>query len=134
MEIGCEIRSTAAADRFVDVLGLKSVFAAFMGKIHKTSVRKLEPDEKHDEETRAVSVLASLFTGTFFSCLSGPKGWRSPPLRLSMACPWAQLLTHHSSLGMDHTGYHVGLDTNNYATAAAAAASRQKELTEGANH
>jgi hypothetical protein len=59
-------RSTAAAERFVDVLGLKSVFAAFMGKITRTSVRKLEPDEKADEETRAVSVLASLFTGTSF--------------------------------------------------------------------
>ena len=51
----------------MDVLGLKSVFAAFMGKINKTSVRKLEPDEKADEELRAVSVLASLFTGTSFA-------------------------------------------------------------------
>ena len=39
-------RSTAATERFVDVLGLKSAFAAFMGKIKATSLRKLTPEEK----------------------------------------------------------------------------------------
>ena len=57
-------RCPAGTERFVDVLGLKSVFAAFMGKIKATAKRKLTPDEKMDEETRSISLLGSLFMVT----------------------------------------------------------------------
>ena len=94
----------------MDVLGLKSVFAAFMGKIHKTSVRKLEPDEKHDEETRAVSVLASLFTGTFSPAsqgqrVGGPHLYvsRWPARGLIVDSP---LLTRNGSYGLPRRSRH----------------------------
>eukprot|EP00242_Pyramimonas_sp_CCMP2087_P011677 CAMPEP_0198198424 /NCGR_PEP_ID=MMETSP1445-20131203/1901_1 /TAXON_ID=36898 /ORGANISM="Pyramimonas sp., Strain CCMP2087" /LENGTH=584 /DNA_ID=CAMNT_0043867989 /DNA_START=217 /DNA_END=1968 /DNA_ORIENTATION=+ len=56
-------RCPAGCERFVDVLGLKSAFAAFMGKVHKTTKRKLTPEEKEEEEQRAISLVASLFLG-----------------------------------------------------------------------
>lgn len=43
------------------MLGLKSVFAALMGKIKATAKRKLTAEEKRDEEARATSLLGSLF-------------------------------------------------------------------------
>eukprot|EP01018_Ginkgo_biloba_P030882 Gb_25207 [translate_table: standard] len=51
-----------ACERFVDVLGLKTVFAAFMGKI---PVNKKSQGERYQEELeeRIVSLVASLFDG-----------------------------------------------------------------------
>ncbi|KAI4389358.1 hypothetical protein MLD38_001590 [Melastoma candidum] len=53
-----------ACERFVDVLGLKSAFAAFMGKI---PVNKKEKRERYREEMeeRIISLIASLFGGIF---------------------------------------------------------------------
>jgi len=56
-------RCPAGCERFVEVLGLKSVFAALMGKIKATAKRKLTAEEKRDEEARATSLLGSLFMG-----------------------------------------------------------------------
>ena len=51
-----------ACAAFVDALGLKSAFAAFMGKGQKTSLKSGESSARAREtEERAVSVIASLF-------------------------------------------------------------------------
>lgn len=52
----------AACERFVDVLGLKTLFAAFMGKI---PVNKKNQGERYKEELeeRIISLTASLFDG-----------------------------------------------------------------------
>lgn len=51
-----------ACERFVDVLGLKTAFAAFMGKI---PINKKNKKERYNEELeeRVVSLIASLFGG-----------------------------------------------------------------------
>ncbi|KAK7290290.1 hypothetical protein RIF29_04601 [Crotalaria pallida] len=51
-----------ACERFVDVLGLKTVFAAFMGKIPISKKNKKERYQEELEE-RIVSLIASLFGG-----------------------------------------------------------------------
>ncbi|KAK9950615.1 hypothetical protein M0R45_006096 [Rubus argutus] len=51
-----------ACERFIDVLGLKTAFAAFMGKV---PINKNEKKERYQEELeeRIVSLIASLFGG-----------------------------------------------------------------------
>eukprot|EP00899_Mesostigma_viride_P004213 jgi/Mesvir1/13793/Mv15956-RA.2 len=49
-----------ACERFVEVLGLKTVFAVFMGKAHKGKKSDVTPEE---EEGRALSIIASLGDG-----------------------------------------------------------------------
>ncbi|PIA64088.1 hypothetical protein AQUCO_00201404v1 [Aquilegia coerulea] len=51
-----------ACERFVDVLGLKTVFAAFMGKIPVSKKNKKESYQEELEE-RLISLIASLFGG-----------------------------------------------------------------------
>ncbi|XP_026408021.1 beta-catenin-like protein 1 [Papaver somniferum] len=51
-----------ACERFVDVLGLKTAFAAFMGKIPSTKKNKKESYQEELEE-RLISLIASLFGG-----------------------------------------------------------------------
>ncbi|GMH11286.1 hypothetical protein Nepgr_013127 [Nepenthes gracilis] len=51
-----------ACERFVDVLGLKTAFAAFMGKIPISKKNKKERYQE-DIEERIVSIIASLFGG-----------------------------------------------------------------------
>uniref|UniRef100_A0A2N9FGD6 Beta-catenin-like protein 1 N-terminal domain-containing protein n=1 Tax=Fagus sylvatica TaxID=28930 RepID=A0A2N9FGD6_FAGSY len=51
-----------ACERFVDVLGLKTAFAAFMGKIPVSKKNKKERYQEELEE-RVVSLIASLFGG-----------------------------------------------------------------------
>ncbi|KAF5186105.1 Beta-catenin-like protein [Thalictrum thalictroides] len=51
-----------ACERFVDVLGLKTVFAAFMGKIPVSKKNKKESQQEELEE-RLISLIASLFGG-----------------------------------------------------------------------
>ncbi|KAJ0044013.1 hypothetical protein Pint_18287 [Pistacia integerrima] len=51
-----------ACERFVDVLGLKTAFAAFMGKIPLSKKNKKEQYQEELEE-RLVSLIASLFGG-----------------------------------------------------------------------
>ncbi|KAJ6396579.1 hypothetical protein OIU77_021583 [Salix suchowensis] len=51
-----------ACERFVDVLGLKTAFAAFMGKIPMSKKNKKERYQEELEE-RVVSLIASLFGG-----------------------------------------------------------------------
>lgn len=51
-----------ACERFVDVLGLKTVFAAFMGKIPISKKNKKESYQEELEE-RLISLIASLFDG-----------------------------------------------------------------------
>ncbi|KAJ7960005.1 Beta-catenin-like protein 1-like [Quillaja saponaria] len=51
-----------ACERFVDVLGLKTAFAAFMGKIPVSKKNKRESYQEELEE-RIVSLIASLFGG-----------------------------------------------------------------------
>ncbi|KAG2713934.1 hypothetical protein I3843_03G007400 [Carya illinoinensis] len=51
-----------ACERFVDVLGLKTAFAAFMGKIPMSKKNKKERYQEELEE-RIVSLIASLFGG-----------------------------------------------------------------------
>lgn len=53
---------TPACERFVDVLGLKTVFAAFMGKIPMSKKNKKERFQEELEE-RIISLIASLFGG-----------------------------------------------------------------------
>ncbi|CAL5020400.1 unnamed protein product [Urochloa decumbens] len=55
-------RFPPACERFVDVLGLKTAFAAFMGKI---PVNKKNKKERYQEELeeRIISIIASLFGG-----------------------------------------------------------------------
>ena len=53
-------RHAGACERFVDALGLKTAFAAFMGKgLEKT--RKTRGADAAEEEERGISVVASLF-------------------------------------------------------------------------
>lgn len=51
-----------ACERFVDVLGLKTAFAAFMGKIPLSKKNKKESYQEELEE-RIISLIASLFVG-----------------------------------------------------------------------
>ncbi|XP_072966370.1 uncharacterized protein [Typha angustifolia] len=51
-----------ACERFVDVLGLKTAFAAFMGKIPVSKKNKKESYQEELEE-RIISLIASLFAG-----------------------------------------------------------------------
>ncbi|KAK0596116.1 hypothetical protein LWI29_012949 [Acer saccharum] len=51
-----------ACERFVDVLGLKTAFAAFMGKIPMSKKNKKERYQE-DLEERVISLIASLFGG-----------------------------------------------------------------------
>ncbi|CAM8933473.1 unnamed protein product [Rhodiola kirilowii] len=51
-----------ASERFVDVLGLKTIFAAFMGKIPLSKKNKKERYQEELEE-RILSLIASLFSG-----------------------------------------------------------------------
>lgn len=51
-----------ACERFVDVLGLKTAFAAFMGKIPLSKKNKKESYQEELEE-RIISLIASLFAG-----------------------------------------------------------------------
>ncbi|CBI27374.3 unnamed protein product, partial [Vitis vinifera] len=51
-----------ACERFVDVLGLKTAFAAFMGKIPMSKKNKKERYQEELEE-RIISLIASLFGG-----------------------------------------------------------------------
>ncbi|XP_065029118.1 uncharacterized protein LOC135652214 [Musa acuminata AAA Group] len=51
-----------ACERFVDVLGLKTAFAAFMGKIPVSKKKKKESYQEELEE-RLISLIASLFGG-----------------------------------------------------------------------
>ncbi|WCJ25104.1 Beta-catenin-like protein 1 [Euphorbia peplus] len=51
-----------ACERFVDVLGLKTAFAAFMGKIPMSKKKKVESYQEELEE-RIISLIASLFAG-----------------------------------------------------------------------
>ncbi|CAN1160777.1 Beta-catenin-like protein 1 [Linum perenne] len=51
-----------ACERFVDVLGLKTAFAAFMGKIPMSKKNKKESYQEELEE-RIISLIASLFGG-----------------------------------------------------------------------
>ncbi|KAK1296704.1 hypothetical protein QJS10_CPB15g00117 [Acorus calamus] len=51
-----------ACERFVDVLGLKTAFAAFMGKIPVSKKNKKETFQEELEE-RVISLIASLFGG-----------------------------------------------------------------------
>ncbi|GAB4836129.1 hypothetical protein Ancab_001044 [Ancistrocladus abbreviatus] len=51
-----------ACERFVDVLGLKTAFAAFMGKIPVSKKQKKERYQEELEE-RIISIIASLFGG-----------------------------------------------------------------------
>uniref|UniRef100_A0A7N0UXI7 Beta-catenin-like protein 1 N-terminal domain-containing protein n=1 Tax=Kalanchoe fedtschenkoi TaxID=63787 RepID=A0A7N0UXI7_KALFE len=51
-----------ACERFVDVLGLKTIFAAFMGKIPLSKKNKKERYQEELEE-RILSLIASLFSG-----------------------------------------------------------------------
>lgn len=51
-----------ACERFVDVLGLKTAFAAFMGKIPMSKKNKKERYQEELEE-RVISLIASLFGG-----------------------------------------------------------------------
>ncbi|XP_068640089.1 uncharacterized protein [Aristolochia californica] len=51
-----------ACERFVDVLGLKTAFAAFMGKI-PTSKKKKKESYQEEIEERIISLIASLFGG-----------------------------------------------------------------------
>ncbi|GAB2211389.1 hypothetical protein Drorol1_Dr00024701 [Drosera rotundifolia] len=51
-----------ACERFVDVLGLKTAFAAFMGKIPMSKKQKKESYQEELEE-RIISIIASLFDG-----------------------------------------------------------------------
>ncbi|KAK4754279.1 hypothetical protein SAY87_002383 [Trapa incisa] len=55
-------RYPPACERFVDVLGLKTAFSAFMGKIPLNKRRKGERSQEELEE-RIVSLIASLFDG-----------------------------------------------------------------------
>ncbi|XP_004288588.1 PREDICTED: beta-catenin-like protein 1-like isoform 2 [Fragaria vesca subsp. vesca] len=59
-----------ACERFVDVLGLKTVFAAFMGKI---PINKNEKKERYHEELeeRIVSLIASLFGKQLIAVILG---------------------------------------------------------------
>ncbi|EIE25166.1 DUF1716-domain-containing protein [Coccomyxa subellipsoidea C-169] len=52
-------RCPAACERFVDVLGLKTLFSIFMGK-SKIKRRKGEEGHEGDEEERVVSIISSL--------------------------------------------------------------------------
>ncbi|KAM3214701.1 hypothetical protein ACQJBY_066939 [Aegilops geniculata] len=62
-------RFPPACERFVDVLGLKTAFAAFMGKI---PVNKKNKNESYQEELeeRIISLVASLFgkQASLFQC------------------------------------------------------------------
>jgi len=55
-------RFPPACERFVDVLGLKTAFAAFMGKIPANKKNKKESYQEELEE-RIISIIASLFGG-----------------------------------------------------------------------
>ncbi|KAJ7569069.1 hypothetical protein O6H91_01G059700 [Diphasiastrum complanatum] len=55
-------RCTAACERFVDVLGLKTLFAAFMGKVPVRTKHKTDRSIEEIEE-RVISLAASLFGG-----------------------------------------------------------------------
>ncbi|KAL3676980.1 hypothetical protein R1sor_026928 [Riccia sorocarpa] len=55
-------RCTAACERFVDVLGLKTLFAAFMGKVPLKSRNKGDRNPEEIEE-RVISLISSLFGG-----------------------------------------------------------------------
>ncbi|KAG0624269.1 hypothetical protein M758_3G235400 [Ceratodon purpureus] len=55
-------RCPAACERFVDVLGLKTLFAAFMGKIPVKGKHKGERNVEEIEE-RVISIISSLFGG-----------------------------------------------------------------------
>jgi beta-catenin-like protein 1 len=50
----------AACERFVDVLGLKTLFAAFMGKVPMKSKNRGDRSQEETEE-RVISLIASLF-------------------------------------------------------------------------
>ena len=56
-------RCPAACDRFVDILGLKTVFAVFMGKGFEKLKKQQGLDAAAEEEERGVSVVSSLFLG-----------------------------------------------------------------------
>jgi beta-catenin-like protein 1 len=56
-------RCPAACERFVDILGLKTVFAVFMGKGFDKLRRQQGLEAAQEEEERAVSVISSLFLG-----------------------------------------------------------------------
>lgn len=55
-------RCPAACERFVDVLGLKTLFAAFMGKIPVKGKHRGERTQEEIEE-RVISIISSLFGG-----------------------------------------------------------------------
>lgn len=55
-------RCPAACERFVDVLGLKTLFAAFMGKIPVKGKHKGDRNQEEIEE-RVISIISSLFGG-----------------------------------------------------------------------
>eukprot|EP00897_Mesotaenium_endlicherianum_P007045 jgi/Mesen1/6369/ME000329S05538 len=57
-------RCPVACERFVDVLGLKTLFAAFMGRVPVKRKSKSEEAALQDEiEERVISIIASLFEG-----------------------------------------------------------------------
>ncbi|KAG6550299.1 hypothetical protein Mapa_008260 [Marchantia paleacea] len=55
-------RCTAACERFVDVQGLKTLFAAFMGKVPTKTKKKGDRNPEEIEE-RVISLISSLFGG-----------------------------------------------------------------------
>jgi len=55
-------RCPAACERFVDVLGLKTLFAAFMGKIPVKGKHRGDRNQEEIEE-RVISIISSLFGG-----------------------------------------------------------------------
>lgn len=59
-----------ACERFVDVMGLKTVFAAFMGKLPISKKNKKERYQEELEE-RLISIIASLFGANFSANLKG---------------------------------------------------------------
>ncbi|GMI73455.1 hypothetical protein like AT3G02710 [Hibiscus trionum] len=61
-----------ACERFVDVLGLKTAFAAFMGKIPVSKKNKKESYQEELEE-RLVSLIASLFVKCLCGILRGSR-------------------------------------------------------------
>ena len=54
-------RCPAACERFVDILGLKTVFSVFMGKGFEKLRKSAGLEAVQEEEERAVSVVSSLF-------------------------------------------------------------------------
>ncbi|CAM6091003.1 unnamed protein product [Calypogeia fissa] len=56
-------RCTAACERFVDVLGLKTLFAAFMGKVPVVKSKNKLDRNPDDIEERVISLISSLFGG-----------------------------------------------------------------------